>query len=215
MKKLCAILMAGMMVAGVGYTPAAAIYSEHNSNYSFFCDDWAAGYMKEAVDSLYLDNKTLRSDATLSITRAEMTVLVVNTMTKLNRFNHAHKWHYSNTFTDVDPNSAYYHYIECAYTNGIVAGIGNGKFNPNAPITRQDAAVMFYRMMETTHPNLNEFSTAKFADDAKIRHYAQGAVYNLKYYGIINGQGHNIFNPYGNCKIEEAVKMCLSVTYLG
>ncbi|BBH22557.1 hypothetical protein Back11_39020 [Paenibacillus baekrokdamisoli] len=47
-----------------------------------------------------------------------------------------------NSFTDVSSTSAAMPYIEWAVQNKIVQGIGNNKFAPDSPITREQMAVM-------------------------------------------------------------------------
>ena len=183
--------------------------------YNYRCDPWAVEYMEAGKDQLYLDPAMIRTDARKPITRAEMAVLMVNTMTNVGTgFNHDHNFHGTNTFTDVPATDVHYDYIECAYAAGIIKGIGNNKFNPNATITRQDAAVMVARTLLAINPNRNELSASPFADDKYIADYAKESTRILKRYAIAEGvvdafDTEKIFNPYGNCKIEEAVKMCL------
>lgn len=183
--------------------------------YNYRCDPWAVEYMEAGKEQLYLDPTTIRTDARKPITRAEMAVLMVNTITNVGSgFNHDHNFHGTNTFTDVPATDVHYEYIECAYAAGIVKGIGDNKFNPNATITRQDAAVMIARTLTAINPSRNETSFFPFADDKYIADYAKESTRILKRYAIVEGindatDDQKIFNPYGNCKIEEAVKMCL------
>lgn len=51
----------------------------------------------------------------------------------------------SDTFTDVPAGLWYSGYVGTANRRGIVEGVGNGRFNPNGTITRQEAAVMTAR----------------------------------------------------------------------
>lgn len=48
-------------------------------------------------------------------------------------------------FTDVPSSKWYAGYIGAANSSGIVNGVGNGKFNPDGTITRQEAAAMVAR----------------------------------------------------------------------
>lgn len=202
-------LMLPILAMSVATTASAA------GTYNYRCDPWAVEYMEAGKEQLYLDSTTIRTDARLPITRAEMAVLMVNTLTNVGRgFNHQCNFHDSNTFTDVPTTDVHYDYIECAYAAGIVKGIGDNKFNPNATITRQDAAVMIARTLTAINPNRIELSFFPFADDKYIADYAKESTRILKRYAIIEGinnaaDDQKIFNPYGNCKIEEAVKMCL------
>ena len=48
-------------------------------------------------------------------------------------------------FSDVPSSKWYAGYIGTANSSGIVNGVGNGKFNPEGTITRQEAAAMVAR----------------------------------------------------------------------
>ena len=52
---------------------------------------------------------------------------------------------YRGTFADVAESAWYAPYVDTAAAYGIVRGVGDGKFNPDSSITRQDAAVMLVR----------------------------------------------------------------------
>ena len=45
-------------------------------------------------------------------------------------------------FTDVNEKDWYFGYVNWGYENGIVNGMGDGTFSPNASITREQMAVM-------------------------------------------------------------------------
>lgn len=48
-------------------------------------------------------------------------------------------------FSDVPPSAWYAPFVGTASRFGIISGVGDGKFNPGGPITRQEAAVMVTR----------------------------------------------------------------------
>ncbi|MGM9929252.1 MAG: S-layer homology domain-containing protein [Bacillus sp. (in: firmicutes)] len=76
-----------------------------------------------------------------SITRAEMAKVMVEAfdipMTSVDA-----------GFTDVPKSSFTYKYIQALSASGITEGSGNGKFNPNSPITRAEYAVFLYNALE-------------------------------------------------------------------
>ena len=51
-------------------------------------------------------------------------------------------------FTDVGPDAYYAREIAAAKANGIIQGVGGGRFAPEEPITRQDAMVILYRALQ-------------------------------------------------------------------
>jgi N-acetylmuramoyl-L-alanine amidase len=54
----------------------------------------------------------------------------------------------TDNFTDVDKAAYYYDAVGTAKALGIVNGVGEGKFNPAAYNTRQDAMVMTARALK-------------------------------------------------------------------
>ncbi|MDR1158219.1 MAG: S-layer homology domain-containing protein, partial [Oscillospiraceae bacterium] len=102
------------------------------------------------------------------------------------------------TFSDVDAAAYYAAYVEWAREAGIVNGVGGNNFDPDAPITRQDLAVILYNYIRFTDkelPKKREYEM--FADDADIAAYASEAVNALYTAGVINGKPANIFDPRG------------------
>jgi len=111
-------------------------------------------------------------------------------------------------FTDVDNTQYYAHYVEWARQTGIVLGVGDGKFAPDAPITRQDLAVIFMRFADyskLTLPMIREYSI--FKDYDNISAYAKEAVETLYLAEVINGKLDNLFDPHGNATRAEVAAM--------
>ncbi len=98
------------------------------------------------------------------------------------------------SFEDVAEERWSYPYIAAAYTLGIVTGTDEITFYPTGKITRQDMAVIMYRVAELSGLSLTE-TTLTFGDSAAIAPYAEAAVSALFHAGIINGVGDNLFAP--------------------
>ena len=83
----------------------------------------------------------------------------------------------SRVFSDVPSGQWYSGYVGAANANGIVNGVGNGKFNPNGTITRQEAATMVVRAAKVLGLNpaaANTDSTlSRFSDNTKVASYAK------------------------------------------
>ena len=83
----------------------------------------------------------------------------------------------SRVFSDVPSGQWYSGYVGAANANGIVNGVGNGKFNPNGTITRQEAATMVVRAAKVLGLNtaaVNADTTlSRFPDSAKVASYAK------------------------------------------
>lgn len=109
------------------------------------------------------------------------------------------------SFPDVKADSYYMGYIEWASKNGIVSGGSDGKFNPDASITREQMAVIM-----SNYAKAIGFVTPKahaenaFADSAKISTYAKAAVKQMQMAGVLMGKNGNSFDPQGIATRAEA-----------
>jgi len=95
------------------------------------------------------------------------------------------------TFEDTDEHWAR-GYIAAMADLGIVGGVGDGLFAPDAPITREQIAAILDRTFrdggEVNVENL-------FADDAEISDWARESVYATRDAGIMQGTADGNFNP--------------------
>ena len=114
---------------------------------------------------------------------------------------------YLMTFSDVNQEAWYAEGIRWAAAEGVVTG-ADGKFNPNAPVTRQDLAVMLVRyqtkVLEKELPQTGE--APAFADNDQIAAYAAESVYLMQKAGIINGIDGS-FQPKGTATRAQLCKM--------
>jgi hypothetical protein len=111
-------------------------------------------------------------------------------------------------FSDVEAGQYYSAYVEWAKESGIVNGVGDNLFAPNANISRQDFAVLLMRYADFAQkqfPTTRQFSV--FADDAEIADYAKNAIQTLYNGGIINGVGSNAISPRGSATRAEVAAM--------
>lgn len=95
-----------------------------------------------------------------------------------------------NPFSDVESEAWYEGYVGGAYKAGIITGDDKGMFGVGKSITRQDAAVILYRVSK-----IAENSDYEFSDSTDIAEYAKVAVNTLAARGIINGKDGNCFMP--------------------
>lgn len=96
-------------------------------------------------------------------------------------------------FKDVKENDWFYPYVSKAAELSIVTGDENGNFAPNDKITRQDMAVISYRLLlknSSVSP-----ADSYFDDSHLISDYAKEAVGSLFNAGMISGMGDNLFAP--------------------
>ncbi|MFA5523770.1 MAG: S-layer homology domain-containing protein [Tissierellales bacterium] len=108
-------------------------------------------------------------------------------------------------FKDVENNKWYADYINWAAEKEIVSGIGNGKFGPNDPITREQMASMVLNFTKVMKINLSEKEAySDFTDNSQISTWAKDAVNAMRVSGIINGKPDGSFAPKGQATRAEA-----------
>lgn len=112
----------------------------------------------------------------------------------------------STQFADVSQNAWYAEYVSIAAANGLILGDENGRFNPNMPVSRQDAAVMMYRALGGKADE-----KAYFEDYYLISPYAVDAVNYMAQNGIVSGVGDRIFAPLDNLTRAQAAKMIYAI----
>lgn len=114
----------------------------------------------------------------------------------------------ASTFKDVNASAFYAPYVAWATKNGIANGISANSFSPNAPITRQEMALMMQRFVAYKKAELKASNVkSTFTDDAKIASYAKDAVYKMQQTGIITGKPGNKFDPIGSASRAEVATM--------
>ncbi len=167
----------------------AKINSMTNSNYALihnsasFTDTsgkWYAAVVAEMASRKVIsgtgENKFTGERA---ITRAEFAAIIVRALGLPTTGTSA--------FTDVTKGAWYNGAVGTAFKYGIVSGVGNNRFNPDASITRQDAMVMIERAGKIAGLNSGKASIQGFPDINEVANYALSAVnYNIAE-GLIKG----------------------------
>ena len=109
-------------------------------------------------------------------------------------------------FEDADVNSWYYPYVASLYENGIISGISDTHFGVGQGITRQDLAVILYRVMNKKGYSLEALKN-DFKDFDIISEYAKQAVSFVAGAGIINGMETGCFNPHDGATRAQMAKL--------
>ena len=108
-------------------------------------------------------------------------------------------------FTDVPRGKWYTAAVTWAAKNGIVNGVGGGKFDPNSKVTREQMCVMLVNYTRFKGITLKTVEAKEdFADNSKISKWALDAVYICQRADIVNGKGAGIFDPKGTGTRAEA-----------
>ncbi len=191
---------------GGGFTVGGASASENmNEDKYSFTDLIHAEWARTAVEAMCKKNIISGyGDGTFkpnnNITRAEfIKILVVAVGIEMNVS--------AEEFADVPADAWYRPYVNAARAAGLITGDDNNCFNPNAPITREDMAVMIYRSykLSGTDYQLN------FNDAEDISPYAREAVAFLNSKGVINGIGNGIFAAKNNATRAQAAQMLYNI----
>ena len=140
-------------------------------------------------------DKTVRPQN--GITRAEVATIFFRLLTDETRNANSTK---SNSYSDVAAGAWYNHAVSTLSAMGIVKGDSDGKFNPNAPITRAEFAAIAARFDDKANT-----TTADFSDIAS--HWAKNEISAASNNGWINGYPDGTFRP--DNKITRAEAMTL------
>lgn len=153
--------------------------------YTLITEDIIAGYN----DGSFKPNN--------SITRAEFCKLVIETLVKYEVISYSNK---TNTFTDVPQTEWFSKYVETAYEYDIVSGVGENKFEPKSPVTREQMSKILVnvycqlfgeKFSDISNPAV---TTRTFKDYDKISSWALpyvSAAYNVS---LMKGSDGN-FDP--------------------
>lgn len=99
-------------------------------------------------------------------------------------------------FDDVDPSRWYAPYVAWAAEQGLVSGVGGGSFAPDAPVSRQELAVLLARWLLAQGHELDGQAAEEYADQSSISPWAVEAVLALRAAGLMSGSG-DTFAPLG------------------
>jgi hypothetical protein len=111
-------------------------------------------------------------------------------------------------FSDVDAAQYYSGAVAWASANGIVDGIGGGRFAPDMDITREDLAVVLHRYEQLTGTAPTDATTPpEFADSAAVSDYARAAVNALTAQGVVSGMPGGLFSPKANATRAQVAAM--------
>ena len=154
---------------------------------------WAKAEVKEAV-SLGLVPEALRGGYRQNTTRAEFCALAAALYESLEGPITERAG-----FTDTTDEA-----VEKMAALGIVNGVGEGRFDPEGTLTREQAADMLARLSEAMgYPLCQE--EISFADREDISSWALDAVASMVWSGVMNGTGDNRFSPKGAYTREQSI----------
>lgn len=166
--------------------------------------DWAVNEVQTAVNAGYVPEE-LQSGYTNAITRKEFSKLAV--LFTANELGYT----YDEFKAYMADKSAGYVYSDCddeyvllAAEAGFVYGTGDGLFEPDRAITREEAATLLNRVYYSYGLNSHYFE-AEFDDASDISEWAMSGVCWCVRKGIMKGVSDTRFDPKGTYTREQAI----------
>ncbi len=168
---------------------------ESSDGFKDLKNHWAINEIEKFYKDGYIDgyeDNTFRPDN--SITRAEF-VKIFNSYFGLTKssgkvFNDT-KNHWARTQIDI------------AFTNGVANGVSNELFNPDEPITREEAAKMIANYKKISDSNFDKLN--KFKDYNQVSLWATKEVEGILENKYMQGYEDNTFRPKNDITRAEAV----------
>lgn len=152
-------------------------------------EHWAYNYIDKLIDKRVLngyDDGTFRPSQ--SVTRAEFVTMLKSAFRLVGDG--------SASFDDVTDDAWYKEAVDAAASLGIVSGMGDGTFAPNAEISRQDMCTILKNVIDYKKLALDKvYDPSDFSDADEIADYAKEAISFLKETGVIDGYDNGDFGP--------------------
>lgn len=197
-KALSALLLSATLIApsASAATKSTDLYIIEDIDPSYRFYDSIERFINADIIDGYVESESFEEDGEVyeysyvnvrpeeKVTRAQFTKILVSALSLKAGTN-------TQEFADVKKAKWHYDYIRTASSLGIVAGYKDGKFHPDASITREQMAAMIYRAFKDTVEFPSQIKT--FKDIAKTS-FAYDAVTKLAAKGIVMGYG-DTFKP--------------------
>lgn len=184
-----------MLLAGAMLLPANA-FAASPEDFTDFPTDWSAAGLRSAVQNGLLNGSNGQINSSGLLIRAQMAAIV-------NRAFAARKTADLSVYNDANTSAWYYNDLELAVAMRTFQG-ANGKLNPEAPITREEAFVVLARAFA-----LESGDTAvlkNYTDGNSVSAWAQGSLAALIENGYVNGANGKL-NPKNSITRAEFAKV--------
>ena len=167
---------------------------------------WSYPYIQQLYDAGVVSGTSATTfEPTANVTRAQFVTMLAGLQgADVSAYT-------SGKFADVPADAWYAPYVNWAAENGVVYGVSDTEFAPDAKISRQNMAAMLYRYAGQFGIQLGTGNPAiTFTDEADIADYALPAVEALQRAGVISGMPDGSFRPRDTATREQAcVMLCL------
>lgn len=202
-KKWLALLLSIVMLSCL-FVPSAGAASVTDMK-DVSAGAWYYPFVKEALEQEFFNGT---SDTTFSPDKPMTRGMFVTVLANVTRID---KNEYLGTkFIDVPGGKYYSAPVDWATENGIVTGTGNGKFSPNAEITREQAATILYHYAKFMEGDLSYSDTAlnDFTDAGSISSYAVIPMKWAVTQQILNGSNNKLTPKKSATRAQVAKIFC-------
>ncbi|MCG7382397.1 S-layer homology domain-containing protein [Paenibacillus sp. ACRRY] len=166
--------------------------------------DISTSYAKDAITHLVNEGiaagtSETRFEPKKAVTRAEFATFAVRLLGLKPVKNNI------SPYNDTSTTAWYYGNVSAMTNLSILEGKGQGTFQPNASITREEAAALLVRMLKQTSGSTGLLSTT-YADASDISVWAKPYVQKVYQLGLMRGSD-GLFRPQDQVTREEAAVM--------
>ena len=201
------------LVMTVSLLPGTALAAKTEDFTDVSKSDWFYKYVDFVTDEEYfVGTSETTFSPEMSMTRA-MFVVVLAALEGVKVDNNVAP------FADVPAGTWYSGAVKWAADNGVVAGVGDNKFAPNASISREQMAVMMDAYVDWHSEKHGEDHKLKaqvkgFGDSAKIASWATEAVENCRVWGLIAGAPDGNYYPQNTATRAEVATVIYNLAWL-
>ena len=190
--------------ATVEATPTTPVFSDVSATYWGY--DAISSLIAKGIVSGYPDG-TFKPGAT--VTRAEFATMLVNAL-GLSTANT------TGQFTDVPADSWCYGPVNAADSANLVSGMRDNLFAPNAPIIREQMAVMMAKALGSKAPASNGTELNAFSDSSSVSSWAATGMEEAVGAKIFSGMTGGTLAPQSDAtRAQSAVMIYKLLTALG
>lgn len=193
MKRFSCGLLAAVMTVGLLTVPASAV------EFSDVQGHWAQSAIEQVTDwELFAGNDKGEFMPDGTMTRGMFVTVMERTAKMLGVYQAPEQ---TASFSDVQATDYFASGAAWAQANGLVKGVGDNRFAPNNPISREEMCVLMDRFLRTfTEYDLDPYLAVEnsFLDKADIGDYAKQSVDLCVALGIVQGvsvEGGMAFQP--------------------
>ncbi|NBD26186.1 S-layer homology domain-containing protein [Paenibacillus glycinis] len=198
----------GAVTADITHFSAYGVFAYSKTYTDVPSSYWAAGVIRELTAKHIVEGiSDDRFGPKANITRAEFVAMLVRAL--------GLKATAAAPFTDIPAGSWFAETTAAAYENGIASGTGNGKFEPNKAITREEMAIMIvnvYAKRGGAGPVGTAADLGSFKDAAAVSSWAKEAVQTAIHAGLMTGSDSR-FAPREKAIRAEAAKVLYNLLF--